>query len=352
MKNENLSSFGFADAFARRKSSRSALARPKKLHASLLTLLIFHFSLFTFHSSTLPKNAKRRTFTVLTYNCENAFDTLDTPGHSDESFLPQGEYHWSRWRYFRKLQRMAQVILAADTLKPLDIAILQEVETDTVLQHLLHRTQLAGMGYDYVMTDSRDERGIDVAIVYSPFTFQPLGHQTIGLSDTFLRTHNVSPTRDALHLWGLVYGGRDTLDILAVHMPSKLGGGEATRKRKEMTRLLETYVDSLLHHRRQPYIVMAGDFNDAPRRGVSGLTNLMQRKRGGSYKYQGRWEWIDQMQVSPLLEPFGSLHLLDLPYLLEDDTTWGGKKPFRTYLGPYYHGGYSDHLPVTLTLDW
>jgi hypothetical protein len=36
----------------------------------------------------------------------------------------------------------------------------------------------------------------------------------------------------------------------------------------------------------------------------------------------------------------------DLPFLLEDDEKYGGKKPYRTYLGPKYLGGYSDHLPL------
>ncbi|MFW6275735.1 MAG: endonuclease, partial [bacterium] len=33
-------------------------------------------------------------------------------------------------------------------------------------------------------------------------------------------------------------------------------------------------------------------------------------------------------------------------FLLEKDQKYMGEKPFRTYHGPAYHGGYSDHLPV------
>jgi len=29
-----------------------------------------------------------------------------------------------------------------------------------------------------------------------------------------------------------------------------------------------------------------------------------------------------------------------------EDKTYFGLKPFRTYMGPKYEGGYSDHLPV------
>jgi hypothetical protein len=38
--------------------------------------------------------------------------------------------------------------------------------------------------------------------------------------------------------------------------------------------------------------------------------------------------------------------IFDAPWLLEDDEKFMGKMPFRTYGGPKYLGGYSDHLPV------
>ena len=36
------------------------------------------------------------------------------------------------------------------------------------------------------------------------------------------------------------------------------------------------------------------------------------------------------------------------PFLLEPDTAWLGDKPRRTYAGPRYNGGLSDHLPIIL----
>lgn len=38
-------------------------------------------------------------------------------------------------------------------------------------------------------------------------------------------------------------------------------------------------------------------------------------------------------------------------FLLKDDDTYFGKKPFRTFIGPRYEGGYSDHLPVFIDID-
>jgi hypothetical protein len=39
-------------------------------------------------------------------------------------------------------------------------------------------------------------------------------------------------------------------------------------------------------------------------------------------------------------------------YLLEKDERYLGVKPMRTYRGYHYHGGYSDHLPVLLELEY
>jgi endonuclease/exonuclease/phosphatase family metal-dependent hydrolase len=291
-------------------------------------------------------------FSFMTYNCENAFDTIPTPGHADHDFLPDGEQHWTRWRFSQKMNRIAQVFLAADTLHPLDMAVLQEVESDTVLTWLVRRTPLASMGYEYVMTDSRDQRGINVALVYQPFTFRPFAVRTMGLSDEYLRQHHFTPTRDILHVSGRCASG-DTLDVFALHLPSRLGQGEADMKRRELQRLLFASIDSLLAVRPSAKLIVAGDFNEAPSkrqmRRTAHLCNLMLGRKGGSYKFRGRWEWIDQVWVSDSLRAaVGDVRALRLPFLLEDDEGWGGAKPFRTFYGPAYHRGYSDHLPVVV----
>lgn len=297
-----------------------------------------------------------QSFSVLSYNCENAFDTIDTPRHADEAFLPDGEYHWTRFRFSRKINRIAQVILAADSLKPLDIAILQEVETDTVLTALLRRTPLASLGYEYAMTDSRDARGINVAIVYSPYTFHPISRQVIGLDSAYLAHKHLTPTRDILYLAGTLPTG-DTLHVYALHLPSRLGGAEAATKRREILRRLSQHIDSLYTVHPQPRVLVAGDFNEGPTRQLKTLLpqleGLMYGLPEGSYKYRANWEWIDQMWVS---RPFFSVEkayprTLRLPPLLEEDASYGGTKPFRTYRGPTYLGGYSDHLPVVLHVN-
>ncbi len=300
--------------------------------------------------------------TIMSYNCENAFDTLHDVGCDDFEYMPDGIRHWSRWRMYEKLRGVCQVIMSADTLRPVDIVCLEEVENDTVLTYLTRRTALSQVGYSYVMTHSADRRGIDVALVYSPFTVRLLRHRSI-------RPATSSPTRDILHATFLVHG-RDTLDVFALHMPSRLGGRAATRNREAVADALLDAADSLNRVRQKPYIVVVGDMNDGPRsrlmrHSFAQYINLADTKskaqphydiRGnqlvrGSYKYQGAWENIDQILLSASLrQSVVKSEILALPFLLEPDLRYGTIQPRRTFTGYTYNGGISDHLPVMLRL--
>lgn len=317
------------------------------------SFFVLHLSFFILLS--IDAFAQRPSmFSLVSYNCENAFDTIHTPQHQDTDFLPQGKQHWTRFRFARKMQRIAQVLLAADTIKPLDIAVLQEVESDSCLSYLVHQTPLASLEYKYLLTDAHDARGIHLAIVYQPLSFQPIGHQSISLSDSLLVVKGWLATRPILHAWGRISSG-DTLHIYAVHLPSQLGQEEARQKRAELLRLLAKDVNDLIRQSPNTHILLAGDFNAPPAskdiktfaRLCPSLHNLVAKLPLGSYKYRGVWEWIDQIWVSPSLAHLStSVRTLNSPFLLQSDTSFGGNKPSRTYQGPVYRGGFSDHLPV------
>ena len=72
------------------------------------------------------------------------------------------------------------------------------------------------------------------------------------------------------------------------------------------------------------------------------------RKERGTYCYQGVWEFIDHILVSPDLSACvdGTAHVAGYPFLLTENGI-----PFRTFRGPAYGGGYSDHLPLYMDLS-
>lgn len=301
---------------------------------TLVTLLVF---------VNFIQAIKAQTFTISSYNCENAFDTIHNEGKNDYEFLPEGERHWSRKRMFDKLNNIGKVILSIDSIKPVDIVCLCEVENDTVLTYLTTRTPLSRIGYKYIMTNSLDERGINVAILYSPLTFRLLDYESI-------RPNIATKTRDILHVSGKVFG-KDTIDIFAVHLPSKRNGKESENNRITIARQISHHIDSLNYVRQKPNIVLLGDFNDGPgakviKKGFPNLDNLM-KKEDRSYKYQGRWDCIDQIFVNGnLKKKLVSCGVASRQFLLEKDEKYSGMKPKRTFIGWKYNNGYSDHLPV------
>ena len=78
-------------------------------------------------------------------------------------------------------------------------------------------------------------------------------------------------------------------------------------------------------------------------------------------EYWGSEPHFDQIIVTrPLLEAdSGTLHCLPADahivheeMLLTEDSKYHGLKLNRTYVGPKYYGGFSDHLPVVLLLRY
>ena len=155
---------------------------------------IFMFFLLFFASPPLFAQA---TFKVMTYNVENFFDTRDNPTKNDDEFLPSGNRYWTQSRYYHKLQQIAKVISAAGEWSTPALIALCEVENDSVLSHLTRRTPLRWQDYRYIITQSPDPRGINVALLYQRDQFFYLRHESIPIRFSGNK-HKL--TRDILHL--------------------------------------------------------------------------------------------------------------------------------------------------------
>ena len=320
---------------------------------------IFIFILFL--CLAFPVQAQE-SFRVVFWNVENLFDCKDDPRKNDNEFLPDAKRSWTPYRYWEKIRKIAKGIIASGNDYVPDLVGLCEVENDSCLYDLTRRSPLREAGYRYVMTDSPDQRGIDVALLYQRANFKVLQHQAIRVPHKQLKK---GTTRDILHVVGKVVSG-DTLDVIVCHLPSRSGGqAKSEPYRIWVADMIKQTADSLMKVRRNPYIIMMGDFNDYPtnksmKRLCSGkhLHNLMTGKKGGTYRYRGEWGILDQFIVSgSLLKKKSNVRtskenaqILCHPFLLEEDDKYGGEKPFRTYNGMKYQGGFSDHLPICLDL--
>lgn len=329
-------------------------------------------------SFTFPLSFAQSTFRVMSYNVENLFDIRDNPTKDDNEFLPSGNRHWTRGRYYHKLQQIAKVITAAGEWNTPALIGLCEVENDSVLYHLTHRTPLRQQDYRYIITQSPDPRGINVALLYQRDQFGYIRHESIPIRFSGNK-HKL--TRDILHVCGKIITG-DTLDIFVCHFPSRYGGEKESEKdRFDAARSLRKSCDSLCQTRETPQILIMGDFNDTPQdRSISEIFAAQAFQRDmpvpdsppytyynlfanphitqfpGSHKYQGEWSQLDQIIVNRnLITQESSMHIIPESirifapdFLLTKDKTWRGVRPFRTYYGFKYEGGFSDHLPLVV----
>jgi endonuclease/exonuclease/phosphatase family metal-dependent hydrolase len=166
-------------------------------------------------------------------------------------------------------------------------------------------------------------------------------------------------TRDILLCRFRFKGSSDTTGfaVLVNHHPSKYGGaGESEPRRRIAVERLRFLADSLAAAGIDR-IIAGGDFNDTPDNPVFRLLEPalvplygdLYRRGRGTIKYDGKWDLIDHIYVSPGWST-PSMHILRIPFLLTRDNAHSGEKPLRTYTGPRHTGGVSDHLPVIVEI--
>ena len=303
---------------------------------------------------------------VLFYNVENLFDTLNTEGKRDGEFTPEGDKQWNSERYFDKLNKLAKVIAAADSGYLPDIIGLAEIENRAVVEDLAKTAPLKG--YKVIHQESPDQRGIDVALMYRS-GYEPLHNEYILVDLGGERSH----TRDILYSKGVFY--KDTVHLFVNHWPSRYGGKEKSDpKRAIAAQKLRSKVDSLFAINSGSRIIIMGDFNDYPAdkslssilgakeeasEEAATLINLawkFENSGQGSYNYRGNWGCLDQFIISSALMkgPHLEANMNSYSTVYKDWLIYtndkGEKYPSRSYGGPNYYGGYSDHLAIQLKL--
>ena len=295
---------------------------------------------------------------IMFWNLENYFDPFDDPLTVDEDFTPVGKKRWS-WRLFvQKRNGISKTILAAADVcsggEPPEIIGFAEVENYMVLRQMVNETPLSKLDYGIVHRSSPDRRGIDVALIFRKSKVRILAVDS-------LRVECGSPTRDILYVKCVRQGASapsssgDTLHLFVNHWPSKRGGASGSSvRRRAAADVLDGAIDSVLSISPSANVIVMGDFNDtpdnvAPLLGASAESVPVTAPEGigGTIKYRGEWEQIDQFYTANASDSLRML-IFAPEFLLEKDEQFTGVRPRRTYLGPSWHGGLSDHLPILL----
>jgi len=291
--------------------------------------------------------------TLVELNCENMFDCQHDSLKDDVEWMPEGKRKWTPARYWRKLNHIGQEILSCQQEGVPDLVALVEVENDSCLFDLTRRSLLRGAGYEYLMTQSPDVRGIDVALLYQPMTFHPICYDYLDVTPL----EGMRPTRDILYVKGETLKG-DTLHIFVVHAPSRFGGEKHSRPNRQI--VADRVMGVVRQLSAEAKVIIVGDFNDGATDAAlrfmenGGMHNITAKATGAhgakaTYRYQGVWQSIDHVFVSTaLVDCVDKAFINDAPFLLEEDKKYGGVKPLRTYNGYRYQRGFSDHLPLVV----
>lgn len=300
------------------------------------------------------------------YNVENLFDTANDPKTRDDDFTECGSYEWDERKYFEKLDNIAEVLTLMNESHLPDLLGLVEVENYRVVKDLIDHRLLNHMPYKVIHAESRDQRGIDVCLVYNQHVFEPLNHGWINIDD---HAPHKMWSRDILHVEGKIPSG-ETLHVFVCHWPSRRDGADETAyKRKSAAKALLARWDEIRLKDPSSLVLVMGDMNDTP--SDKSISEILEAKKktdasgellnlslplhleGKGTVYRDEWFMFDQLIVS---HDLANRVVGGVMYIFEDDRIlYYGKsnipRPNRTFVGSRYTGGYSDHLPIWLELN-
>ncbi len=316
-------------------------------------------------------------FTVLFYNVENLFDTSNDPATEDDEFTPGSQLNWNQEKYEKKINDLAHVISLVNPSELPEIVGLAEVENDKVLNDLVMNDRLRAGNYSVIHFESPDERGIDVALIYRPDEFIAEESKPIPVIFPF---DSSETTRDILYVKGKTKN-KETFYFFVNHWKSRSEGVQETEARRIYTAItLRKEIDLIINKEPDAKIIVMGDLNDEPtnrsvhemlmannkRKNANSreLYNLMydlhNTGNAGSYFYRGTWNMLDNLIISQsLLKDKSGYHtdyeggkIFRQDWMLYSDEKYKESVPNRTYGGPQYYGGISDHFPIYVTLKW
>ncbi len=317
-------------------------------------------------------------YCIAFWNLENLFDVENYPERSDKlQRTLAGELEgWSRAVLDTKIGQMAKIIQKMNDSRGPDVLGVCEVENAHVLGLLRDALQLPNRHYDIAHDDSSDGRGIDVAFIFDSTAFEA--------RERFMHfvVKRVA-TRELFQVNFVVRGSSPErlLVVIGNHWPSRMGGTYESEPYRIVAGETLGYFHERIRkeHGEDVAVLVMGDFNDQPfdrslvdhalsertrlevtRAKTPRLWNLMWPllgKGAASHYYGSEGAVLDQFLVSKGLAT-GSSGLKALPDTVEiivlPEMVGSGAYgvPRRFGRGDKRdEGGFSDHYPITMTLQ-
>ena len=226
----------------------------------------------------------------------------------------------------------------------------------------------------FVHENSKDKRGIDVALLYQPKYFRPVTHESLEVLLPAKSKESIF-TRDILYVKGILL--KDTVHIYVNHWPSRRGGQKRSiEARAKAARVCRAHINTILAGSPEAKIMVMGDLNDNPSdysvshalQSSGGLKMIKKSdlynpwvevlaKGNGTLANRDSWGIFDQILVSQNWLPphqtgglfLGSPHIYKAFFMIEHQGRFKGY-PLRTWDGNQFRDGFSDHFPTFLVL--
>lgn len=316
-------------------------------------------------------------YTVMFYNLENLYDTIDDPQTADDDYTPVGDKRWTPDKYRRKLSNLSEIFSAVASAHngfPV-VAGVSEVENLKVLQDLAAQKRMSGAHYKCIHFESNDARGVEVGMLYRPDKFTLMGCEPLKLA---LRSGREYIGRDILAAWGELEG--EMFVFYVCHFLSRRGGvASSAGFRRAGAETARDHAAALRKDYPDIKVVILGDMNDSPSdESLAGLLKahktifnvpegeyfnpfwMLAEEGKGTSIHNHRWVLYDQIIASYNLLP--SYPNLKGFRLVRTDKNHYGEifrrnfmlrkgAPRRSYYGNTFDNGYSDHLPVLVKID-
>ncbi|KHD88162.1 MAG: hypothetical protein OM95_10345 [Bdellovibrio sp. ArHS] len=322
---------------------------------------------------------------VMSFNVENLFDTVKTPGHNDETYMPlsaknadpklreacvknnDSSYRrneclgtdWSEAALNKKLANVAKVILGVDGKGP-DALMIMEIESDVVL-HKLNTEYLKDAGYTTeVIIDGPDKRGINLAFLSRmPVVGKPVLHPIPWKPKEEKDREWMERSRRILEVTVKAPNG-DPITFMAAHFPSQ---ANPTYWRQQIA----TFAVELMKAKGpDAMVVFGGDLNitheeeeknhifrDIFQQGGAVSHFVGCKECPGTHNYRKSWSFLDAHIYSKALLADGKGSYQMLPNTIDviryDDVHLSkGKYPKRWDYDKME--GVADHFPLYVRL--
>ncbi|ROI00722.1 endonuclease/exonuclease/phosphatase family protein [Chryseobacterium daecheongense] len=302
------------------------------------------------------------------YNVENLFLPDPKPVHKLDPTI-SGLRNWDERKYKNKLFKIShvfQLMKEENGVLPFIIG-LSEVSGRKVLEELV-KMEPFNSNYGIVHYNSMDERKVDVAMLYDKEKIEVMDSEPISFFFEIIdkNTGDYDTTRDVLY--SKIKYKEEIINVFIAHLPSKRDKDPNKPKRSFILGEIRERILNIVNAENE-HVILCGDFNENPddenlvkilydddHRKVleNPFQQLFSTRKYSTFHYKSGL-LFDQILLSKSFFEnrglvFQNAQVFNSEKISSRDRRFEGR-PFRTFAGTRYLGGYSDHFPVFVQFE-